>query len=115
MKNTFFIPIATQNKNTDFNKQFDDIIDTNFDFKNFNKELDSFDKQINSMIKKKSIKIIKKNNTISEDDIKEFNKNVATKQSPTLQENTQIDNKENTQIDNKENTQIDNKENTQIN
>jgi len=86
MKNTFFIPVTTQNKNIDFNKQFDDIIDTNFDFKNFNKELDSFDKQINSMIKKKSIKIIKKNNTISEDDIKEFNKNVASKQNSTLQE-----------------------------
>jgi hypothetical protein len=86
MKNTFFIPITTQNKNVDFNKQFDDIIDTNFDLKNFNKELDSFDKQINSMIKKKSIKIIKKNNTISEDDIKEFNKNVANKYSSTLQE-----------------------------
>jgi hypothetical protein len=77
MKNTFFIPIITQNKNVDLDKQFDDIIDKNFDLKNFNKELDNFDKQINSMIKKKSIKIIKKNNNLSEDEIKEFNKNVV--------------------------------------
>jgi hypothetical protein len=62
---------------TDFSKQFDDIIDTNFDFKQFNKELDNFNDQISSMMKKKSVKIIKKDNSLSEEDIKIFNKNVV--------------------------------------
>ncbi len=61
----------------DFSKQFDDIIDSNFDFNQFNKELDNFNDQISSMMKKKSVKIIKKDNSISEEDIKIFNKNVA--------------------------------------
>lgn len=101
MKNTFFIPIVSKT-NIDFNKQIDEIIDTNFDFKNFNKDLDSFDKQINSMIKKKSVKIIKKNDTMSENDIKEFNKNVASKQTTCLnQEN--VENQEH--VENQDNNQ----------
>jgi hypothetical protein len=58
-------------------KQFDDIVDSNFDFNQFNKELDNFNDQISSMMKKKSVKIIKKDNSNSEEDIKNFNKNVA--------------------------------------
>jgi hypothetical protein len=86
MKDTFFtIPLNpkytkyTYTKPLDFNKQFDEIIDSNFDFKNFNQELDKFNDQINLMIKKKSVRIIKKDNSASEDDIKEFNKNVESK------------------------------------
>jgi len=80
MRDTFFsFPGLSKFKpsSTDFSKQFDDIIDTNFDFKQFNKELDNFNDQISSMMKKKSVKIIKKDNSISEEDIKIFNKNVA--------------------------------------
>jgi len=58
-------------------KQFDDMVDSNFDFNQFNKELDNFNDQISSMMKKKSVKIIKKDNSNSEEDIKNFNKNVA--------------------------------------
>jgi hypothetical protein len=80
MKDTFFtFPVISKLKPTptDFSKQFDDIIDSNFDFKQFNKELDNFNDQISSMMKKKSVKIIKKDNSISEEDIKNFNKNVV--------------------------------------
>lgn len=72
---------------TDFSKQFDDIIDSNFDFKQFNKDLDNFNDQISSMIKKKSVKIIKKDNSISEEDIKIFNKNVANESTQVNQPN----------------------------
>lgn len=85
MKDTFFTFPGKHNllfkqKPTDFSKQFDDIIDSNFDIKQFNKELDNFNDQISSMMKKKSIKIIKKENSISEEDIKIFNKTVVQEQ-----------------------------------
>ena len=94
MKETFFnfpqkissISKFKQNQ-TDFSKQFDDIIDSNFDFKQFNKELDNFNDQISSMMKKKSVKIIKKENSISEEDIKIFNKNVANSSNNQIPEN----------------------------
>lgn len=88
MKYTYFAfptPISLSNqylknsvsKTLNFENQIDEIIDSNFDLKNFNKELDKFNDQINSMIKKKSVKIIKKDNSESENDLKEFNKNIS--------------------------------------
>jgi hypothetical protein len=90
MKDTYFtFPGLSKFKPspTDFSKQFDDIIDSNFDFKQFNKELNNFNDQINSMMKKKSVKIIKKENSISEEDIKNFNKNVGNSSNQSVQIN----------------------------
>lgn len=75
IQNTYLVVHTNLSKSKilDFETQIDDLIDSKFNLKDYNQKL-------NSMIKKKSVKIIKKDNSESENDLKEFNKNISLNQ-----------------------------------
>ena len=59
----------------DFNLYPDEIINSNFDIKKFNNELEKFNELIKNPVKSEKIKIIKKEKE-SETEIKKFNENI---------------------------------------
>ena len=62
----------------DFNLYPDEIINSNFDIKKFNNELEKFNELIKNPVKSEKIKIIKKEKE-SETEIKKFNENINKK------------------------------------
>ena len=59
----------------DFNLYPDEVINSNFDIKKFNNELEKFNELIKNPVKSEKIKIIKKEKE-SETEIKKFNENI---------------------------------------
>lgn len=76
--NIYNINLKKVNANSDFHVQPDEIINSNFNIDDFKSELEKFNKKINQISKKKTIKIIKKEN-ITESDINKFNENLLKK------------------------------------
>jgi len=78
LNNIYNINFKKVNAYSDFNVQPDEIINSNFNIDDFKSELEKFNKKINQISKKKTIKIIKKEN-ITESDINKFNENLIKK------------------------------------
>ena len=67
--------IITKIDNIDFNIYKDEVINSDFDIKKFNSELQKFNKLIKNPLKSEKIKIIKKEKE-SETEINKFNENI---------------------------------------
>jgi hypothetical protein len=70
--------VITRIDNIDFNIYKDEIINSDFDIKKFNSELQKFNELIKNPLKSEKIKIIKKEKE-SETEIKKFNENINNK------------------------------------